>query len=152
MPTGNVYLNANLGWSDAEFELTPGIIGPKARHVFVSGHCHSLALAIHEATGWDVIGDNWRPCPGHVAVRIPDDGSILDIQGKHDPDTWENHWGTITDLELDVVYDAFDGDYREPDVDAASYWVRPVIEAYAPEYLYVLDSPFVVVGSLEVSA
>lgn len=53
---------------------------------FLGGHCHSLALAISEATGWPIVAldrrrDGQRV---HVVVRRPDD-MLVDITGAHTP-------------------------------------------------------------------
>src|SRR4051794_37517203 len=55
-----------------------------ARLAFLGGHCHSLALALHERTGWPLIAIDHRSdgvC-AHVAVQRPD-GKVVDIAGAH---------------------------------------------------------------------
>jgi hypothetical protein len=50
---------------------------------FLTRHCHSLALAIHELTGWKMAGMGWEEhsrVPNHVFVITPD-GKGLDITG-----------------------------------------------------------------------
>lgn len=52
---------------------------------FLHGHCHSLALAIHERMGWQLIGlyNETRPTnqsPNHTVVRMPNK-RLLDITG-----------------------------------------------------------------------
>ncbi len=53
--------------------------------VFKFGHCHSLALAIHDLTKWQLVGlyRPWRDeneTPDHVVIKMPD-GHLLDIKG-----------------------------------------------------------------------
>jgi hypothetical protein len=52
---------------------------PNVIYTFTRGHCHSLAYALNELTGWPVVGFG-APGPDHVAVLRPD-GKILDIMG-----------------------------------------------------------------------
>ncbi len=47
------------------------------RREYVSGTCGAFAVALHDATGWPVVGINGGM---HVAVRSPD-GRILDYMG-----------------------------------------------------------------------
>ena len=62
----------------------PPQLDPGALLVFLGGHCHSLALALHDHTLWplvavDRVRDGERV---HVAVRDPD-GRLVDIAGRH---------------------------------------------------------------------
>lgn len=47
------------------------------RREYVSGTCGALAVALHDMTGWPIVGINGGM---HVAVRSPD-GMILDHEG-----------------------------------------------------------------------
>lgn len=64
-------------------------------HVFTSGHCHSLSLAIHRLTQFPLV----------ITVRhmgaLTTTGKILDINGLRSPDTFEKNWGKIKDVFLD---------------------------------------------------
>lgn len=40
----------------SEDRLTPGVIDGAAEHAFSYGACAALAYALHEATGWPIIG------------------------------------------------------------------------------------------------
>lgn len=77
-------------------KVDPGAV----EDMFTLGYCHVLAHALHARTGWPVVvaGDGPGGVVGwvHVAVRRPD-GSILDVQGVHDPDAWIDRWGQWAD-------------------------------------------------------
>ena len=66
-------------------------------HVFTSGHCHSLALAIHRLTQFPLV-ITFR----HMAV-LTTTGKILDINGLRSPDIFEKRWGEIKDILLDDI-------------------------------------------------
>lgn len=132
-------LNANRGWGDYDYELEAGVIDDTAEHVFTHGHCHSLALALHEATGWDIIGSlsgwNGDDTPDHVGVLVPGPTpEVLDIHGTWDADDWLAEYGGVEWRRVDPeeAYGAFDRMYRKPDVEAARHWVYPVLEEYVP--------------------
>src|SRR5438093_9317454 len=49
--------------------------------VFENSYCHSLALALHERTGWPIVGlYNQRLGTDHYLVRRPD-GFLVDVHG-----------------------------------------------------------------------
>lgn len=64
------------------------------------GNCHSLAAALHEATGYDIIAfrnadDEDEGNIRHVAILTPDN-YVLDVEGILDLDTFEystSRWG-----------------------------------------------------------
>ena len=70
-------------------EITPGVLDDAARYAFSAGHCHALALAIHERTGWPMLAMSGRYSAykdlQHVVVVMPD-GKWLDVQGPRDPE------------------------------------------------------------------
>lgn len=129
----NVTLNANYGWfEDRAFDLEVGSLDETAKYVFTHGQCHSLALALHEATGWDIVGVGYGGTPDHVGVLSPR-GRVLDITGYVSPDDWTDEvGGELSYHAADELYGAFDGDYRDPQVAAAKHWVKPVLRAYVP--------------------
>lgn len=69
-------------------------LDPAALLVFLGGHCHSLAVAVHAHNGWPLVAvDRHRDGRRvHVAVRNPD-GHVVDIAGRH------------TDAELQAAVD-----------------------------------------------
>jgi len=91
-------------------KLTPGSIDGAAKHAFSTGACSSLAIAIHDATGWPIVAitdhhnvfDNGRAGGGsalHWTVRRPD-GRLVDIDGAHDAkDLVERYHGDADDGE-----------------------------------------------------
>lgn len=89
-----------------------GKLDPAALLAFLGGHCHSLALALHERTGWPLVAfDNGRGECVHVCVQRPD-GQIVDITGAHSPEEMTaavSGGGTIrpvTERELAHLSDA----------------------------------------------
>ena len=82
----------NAGWfgaGTAELRVDAdgfGIIDEAAEMVFTMGQCHSLALALHQLTGWDIVLQGTRDPVAdpmswiHAAVRHPA-GPLLDIRG-----------------------------------------------------------------------
>lgn len=149
-----VEANANSWFGSEQFELTPGVIDETAEHVFTRGQCHALALAIHDETGWPIVGiaGDGNHHPGHCAIERPD-GRIIDITGyaeyawigrgysdwfpvdpeaaragfpvdEYDPGIQE--WDDMWGDEFpDERPDTY---YRMPDMDAARSFVRPVLE------------------------
>jgi hypothetical protein len=100
---------------------------------FLGGHCHSLALALHERTGWPLVAVDQRSdgvCV-HVAVRRPD-GTIVDIAGAHTPDAIDKSraGGTIirevTASDLDDL--AQRHGWAEPVPDIVAPWVQVALD------------------------
>jgi hypothetical protein len=104
--------------------LTPGIIDGAAEHAFSTGACAALAYAMHEATGWTIIGisDAHNVHDGrlgggsslHWGVMRPD-GKFIDIDGVHeiediverymyDADDEEAAWGKGTPADINEWY------------------------------------------------
>lgn len=93
---------------------------------FLGGHCHSLAMALHEQTGWQLVAiDDARDgtCV-HIAVRRPD-GKIVDLAGAHTvAEIAEARAGgavfrEVTNAEL-------------ADLHASHGWAEPVPQVAAP--------------------
>jgi hypothetical protein len=62
------------------------VITPQIEHIFTSGQCHSLAIALHEILGWEVMGtyDLFGGGPRdtrHFVVQCPDRRGDADIRG-----------------------------------------------------------------------
>jgi hypothetical protein len=100
---------------------------------FLGGHCHSLALAIHERTKWPLVAIDQRSdgVRAHVAVRRPD-GKIVDIAGAHRPEDIENARPggmiirEVTASDLDELHDRHG--WVEPVPDVVAPWVDVALE------------------------
>jgi len=125
------------------WELRHGI-DDFVRSEFTTGYCTWLAFAIHERTGWPILGeldgDGWHM---HVWVRNPD-GRAVDINGIHptdfartkynDPRWLEKHGmlhelredGTVEDI-TDRVFDFYSKPCPELD------WARQIVDGF-PEH------------------
>jgi hypothetical protein len=89
--------------------LEAGHIDGSAQNVFMTGGCHILAVAIHDETGWPIIGITDKhnvfgdqigggSCV-HWCVKTPN-GKLLDILGAHDPqDVIDNYYGDVDEDE-----------------------------------------------------
>src|ERR1035437_3333928 len=80
---------------DGAHWLTHGVIDDEARHVFMHGYCGDFALALHNHTGWPIIGAGaWdddaiiveggsmivEGVGAHYGTQAPD-GRVVDIAG-----------------------------------------------------------------------
>jgi hypothetical protein len=104
---------------------------------FLSGHCHSLALALNARTGWPLVAidDASAECV-HVAVRSPAD-RIVDIGGAHAPAqmikaiSGGGRIRLINKEELDRLPET--NGWAEPAPAVAAAWVEPVLAQMAKE-------------------
>lgn len=91
---------------DFDFEVTAGVLDDEARMLFTSGHCHSLALAVHERTGFPIVGfreiarsrigwdgtlapnddDEWEPLVHFAVLAGPN--TMLDVNGAYPLDVY----------------------------------------------------------------
>lgn len=120
----NVQLFTNKHWGN-KVECVPGVIDDAAIEAFSYGHCHVLALALHEATGWPLVAIWYDDAPreddipDHVAVRNPSNGKLVDVSGAYydsqSPD-YSGYGAGIAEVELiddEVIYDWIDwGSYK----------------------------------------
>lgn len=69
-----------------------GVIDEAASHAFTNGQCHAFAIAMHDLTGWPIIGIGGTELigiggtepeysPGHFVVYDPNLDSFVDIDG-----------------------------------------------------------------------
>ncbi len=134
---GHVLLHGSEG---STYTVTPGVIDDEARSAYISGQCHALALALHEATGWQIWGSEDEEFDiVHVAVRDPQ-GRFHDITGRYDVDDYleEEHCGAyggdadfLVQLHPDEVRAFGDEEgWREPDLETARSFVRPLLEIH----------------------
>src|SRR5438093_1727877 len=89
-PYAKPYLSPGELW-----HIKPCALDDAAVEFFVNGHCASMALALHELTGWPMFGLKPKPrkCPecGHTmeecshAVVEPERGCYVDAEG---PGAW----------------------------------------------------------------
>lgn len=106
--------------------------------VFSRGHCHSLALAIQELTGCELVAthdgdDGWQ----HVAVEISD-GVFLDIKGTHCEDgLLEDDYCEDATLEAIGREDVEDwverGEYRPLRIEDAMPFARALCALHGVE-------------------
>lgn len=74
-----------------------GVLDKKAEYVFTAGQCHSLALALHKLTGWEIRGFGVGPYnePHHCAVYCPELKRYVDIDGDWVVPRWKDT-GSLT--------------------------------------------------------
>lgn len=88
------------------------------RYTFEYGDCHTLALAIHKLTGWQLaaLGKPDEACGGHAFVITPS-GQALDIRGRrpvkallkqHGESTWSRH--DAASIEREFGTDVYEDD------------------------------------------
>lgn len=107
-------INKSYGyWIAESLAPTPkGTIPERAYHEFKHGACMSLAIAIHDATGWPIyaVTDAHNVYDGragggsamHWVVAHPS-GKFLDIEGLHTKDELEDEYQYYADDEEAVV-------------------------------------------------
>jgi hypothetical protein len=73
-----------------------GKIDKAAKHAFMSGQCHSLALAIHRITQWPMMalvnGNDTVDCPSHIIVYSPEHDDYIDILGRGAVKRWKERY------------------------------------------------------------
>ena len=111
-------------------EVIPGVIDDTARFAFTSGHCHALALAIHQHTGWPMLAMSGRFSAyrdlRHVVVQMPD-GRWLDINGPQEP---EERLVIRPISEDEVTHMGRIRDWDNPDVEPARSFVEPLLKEH----------------------
>lgn len=112
---------------------------------FLSGHCHSLALALNARTGWPLVAlDDASAACVHVAVRSPAH-RIVDITGAHAPEQMIkaiSGGGRIRPInrdDLDRLPETRGWAVPAPTVAAA--WVEPVLARMDQEPLEPMKPP-----------
>jgi hypothetical protein len=130
---------------DKVFLLEEGKLDTASWLVFLSGHCHSLALALNANTGWPLVAieDAFAVCV-HVAVRSPSD-RIVDITGAHAPTQMIqaiSGGGRIRPInkdDLDRLPETHG--WAEPAPAVATAWVEPVLARMDKEPLEPMKPP-----------
>ena len=113
-----------------EVEVIPGVLDQQAEYAFSAGHCHALALAIHERTGWPLLAmsgrHSLRANLQHVVVVMPD-GRWFDVQGPQDPE--ERYY--FQEMTAEEVANMGKIEYwKNPETHIAREFVQPVFERY----------------------
>jgi len=106
--------------------VTPGRLDREAVRAYTRGHCHALALALHDETAWTIVGD-FRDLniPSHVAVVAPD-GQLVDINlaahGRTAPTT------RLVEMTSGDVWRLIrGGDFYAPDLALAASFVPTIL-------------------------
>jgi hypothetical protein len=112
---------------------------------FLSGHCHSLALALNARTGWPLIAiDDASAACVHVAVRSPAD-RLVDITGAHTPAQMIeaiSGGGRIRSINEDDLHRLPETHgWAEPAPAVAAAWVEPVLGRMCKEPLEPMKPP-----------
>ncbi len=111
---------------------------------FLSGHCHSLALALNAHAGWPLIAiDDASAVYVHVAVRSPAD-RIIDITGAHTPAQMIKAigGGRIRPINKDDLHRLPETrGWAEPAPAVAAAWVEPVLSRMGRETLDPMKPP-----------
>ena len=72
---------------------------------FMSGRCHIMALALHEANGGDIVVITPKEDPNYlIHAGVYRDGKVVDAQGYNSAHDWSGMWRTKS-------YE-FNGDFR----------------------------------------
>ena len=130
---------------------TEGIIDYDAEYAFTRGQCHSLALAMHRLTGWELYG-LYKPnelrrggTPSHTVVRSPD-GEYIDIGGNTALEEWREYYPDakpVAVTEAQVL--GFEHiDYVKPNIKAAMPYAVTLYVKYGKGQSGQLRLPFAV--------
>jgi hypothetical protein len=106
-----------------------GVVDGRSILAFSNGHCHSLALALRNATGGELVAFRRHQEPfDHVLCRL-DDERLADIGGARTGEQIVRRGGQLgsTDKEtLMALPERFK--WAQPDPGMAEPWVKPVLE------------------------
>jgi hypothetical protein len=114
------------------YVVQPGILDDRAALAFTNGHCHSLALALHRATGGEMVGFTRTQEPfEHVLVRS-DDGRLIDIGGARTPAEVVAAGGRLRGVNSEALEQlTCECGWVPPVPEVASAWVAPLLERLA---------------------
>ena len=128
---------------------TEGIIDYNAEYAFTRGQCHSLALALHRLTGWELYGlyirDEFESgkTPSHTVVRTPS-GEYIDIEGNTALEDWREYYPDakpVAVTEAQVLEFEHD-DYVKPNIKAAMPYAVTLYVKYGKGQPTQLRLPF----------
>ena len=108
-----------------------GIVDDNARKAFRNGHCHSLAIALHQLAGLTIKGvgredEGDEPdSPAHCVVWSPKLRKYVDIKGaaKRPP----NHWKVLNRRIPEDYARKYLKGYLRPNVQVALPFARTII-------------------------
>jgi len=111
--------------------VTPGELDAAAVEAYTQSQCHALALVLHEATGWPLVGDfdpdERSMVPRHVLVRRSD-GTFVDVlraaYGQNR--LWGHDQRELTASDVWSLVRL--GHMVPPDLELARSFVAPVLE------------------------
>lgn len=114
------------------FYATPGVMDSDAQAAFSFGHCHSLALAVHNKTGLPMLAMSRHSRTGeltHVVIELPD-GRWLDSRGVKEADGEE-----VMPLSREQALELGERpDWLSADPELAESFVEPLLEWARTEF------------------
>ena len=118
-----------------------GVVDEYAQIVFLRGQCHALALAIHELTGWTIVGlgdpanDDTPDSPAHCVVYCPALKSYVDIKGRVPRDYYRKakNWKLINRKVPPELAKNF-RNYMEPDVATARAFAKTILTGLGVDF------------------
>jgi hypothetical protein len=110
-----------------------GIVDGQAQRAFRNGQCHALALEIHKATNWPIIGvfaeddvnTPYPESPSHCVVYDESIDAFVDIRGEFNP--FGLPWSVARLAEMDPKDIPKLAGYIKADLKAAKPFVRTVV-------------------------
>lgn len=114
-----------------------GVIDDEATGVFLQGHCHSLALALHRRTGWPIVGlENdldrlEKSPPSHCVVYCPQLDDYIDIEGPGAMKRMEEYSEISTKLLMPDEVFHLEG-YLQPCLAVGEPYAETVLTELAP--------------------
>lgn len=130
---------------DKVFLLKEGKLDTASWLAFLSGHCHSLALALNAHAGWPLVAiDNADGECVHIAVRSPAD-QIVDVTGAHTSTQMINAvsgGGRIRPIDKDELHRLPETHgWARPAPTMVTAWVEPVLARADDEPLEPMKPP-----------
>jgi hypothetical protein len=104
-----------------------GVVDENASYAFTHGQCHAFAIAMHDITGWPIIGIGGEPdTPSHFCVYDPHIDDFVDIDGAG---VFNRDGGDHRCMVKEFTRDkAFRPRwYLEPDIETAKLFVPTVL-------------------------
>lgn len=123
-------------WGET-LQIDPHNIGSHEEYVYTRGQCHALALAIHEATGWQlcVMAENENYPVSEVGdhvICITPDGMGVDVNGFQTLEALHDRWGHMCPCFVNVdEQTVWDLGWDEHDMEPAREVAKTIL-AKAP--------------------